>query len=86
MLIGTLGSEIIKCPVDLRDKKVGAMKAITKGHYAPLKKDNNEVWGLACFNSKDLAVSCSDDATLRLWDLNKHEQIHIIRLDLDKNG
>ena len=28
-------------------------------------------------------VTCSDDGTLRIWDLKKHEQLEVIDLDYD---
>jgi len=63
-----MGSEVFEVSIDLNQKKVGQPKVITRGHYSPCRKDNNEVWGLAAFKNKDQYVTVSDDATLRVWD------------------
>ena len=39
------------------------------GHYAP-NYVTNEVWGLSIVDAKSYAT-CSDDGTLRIWDLQK---------------
>jgi len=41
-----------------------------KGHFTPNDLWTNEVWGLDVFKlekNKDLWLSCSDDATLRIY-------------------
>lgn len=58
-----------------------------KGHYTPTRYWTNEVWGLDTFKSnKDLYLSCSDDATLRIYSTKKRRCLKIIRLDVNKLG
>ena len=56
------------------------------GHYAPKKKDNNEVWGLASLHNRNWFVTCSDDGTLRIWDATNDTQLAWIDLTKDKNN
>lgn len=57
-----------------------------RGHYALNSKWTNEVWGLAIFNKDPTKfLSCSDDATVRLYSASKRKAIKILRLDIDKN-
>ena len=51
------------------------------GHFAP-NFVTNEVWGLAMYGEENYITS-SDDGTLRIWDMNKHEQVEVIDLDYD---
>ena len=47
-----------------------------KGHYTPNPMWTNEVWGLAALNCEnDRYLTCSDDATLRLWSSVKRKLI-----------
>jgi len=39
------------------------------GHFSP-NYVTNEVWGLS-LSEEGLYVTCSDDGTLRLWDIEK---------------
>lgn len=55
------------------------------GHYSPNAKWTNEVWGLAIpTENNQQFVTCSDDATIRVWDLQKKEEIASQRLDFDQ--
>lgn len=51
------------------------------GHYAP-NHVTNEVWGLSLYDDSTY-VTCSDDGTLRTWDLNKKKQISVCSLLFD---
>ena len=53
------------------------------GHYAP-NYVTNEVWGLAIYDDR-YYVTCSDDATIRLWDMKKKEQVESVSLNFDSN-
>lgn len=55
------------------------------GHYSKSSRWTNEVWGLFPL-SENRFLSCSDDATLRLWDANLKKSIKILDLNLDKKG
>jgi len=83
LLIGTFSSDILEVPIK---PSVGAPKVIVQGHYAPCKKDNNEIWGLAPFPNKALYVTVSDDATLRVWDTAARKQVKCVKLNLDREG
>lgn len=48
------------------------------GHFAP-NYVTNEVWGLSLYE-RDKYTTCSDDGTLRVWDIEKREQITWIDL------
>lgn len=86
LLIGTYGSEIYQVQFDASKLQCGNPKVITQGHYSPCKKDNNEAWGMASFSKKDIYVTCSDDATLRVWDIASRKQTRLIKLNLDVQG
>ena len=51
-----------------------APQVLVQGHYSPLRKDNNEVWGLIAFPKRDQYVTCSDDGTLRIWNSMTRKQ------------
>lgn len=40
----------------------------------------SEIWGLGTHPSKNICASVSDDATLRLWDLDAHVMLNIRQL------
>jgi WD40 repeat protein len=55
------------------------------GHYSPNAKWTNEVWGLAIPGiDGEHFTTCSDDATVRIWDLEKKEEIASERIDFDE--
>lgn len=49
MYVGTFGSEIWKMAINIAQKKADKPTVLIQGHYAPLKQDNNEAWGLSIF-------------------------------------
>lgn len=62
MYVGTFGSEIWKLDLNIAKKTATNPQVLIHGHYSPLKKDNNEAWGLATFaNKQGLYVTVSDD-------------------------
>jgi len=68
-MIGTFGHEIIKCPIQVQQKKQsGEAEVLIHGHYAPATMLTNEAWGLSVFSNKNLYVTSSDDGTMRIWD------------------
>ena len=58
-----------------------------KGHYTPNPLWTNEVWGLEPLKTEnDRYLTCSDDATLRLYSLKERKLLNMMRLDVDKKG
>ena len=56
-----------------------------KGHYTPNPLWTNEVWGLACLNTdNDRYLTCSDDATLRLYSSKSRKLLNMMELDVHK--
>ena len=86
LLVGTLGSEIFELSIDATKKIVHKSVCHIQGHYSASKRWTNEVWGLAVHTDNTTYVSCSDDATLRVWDLENRCIKKLIRLDEDQNG
>lgn len=90
ILVGTLGSEIyeLKASDSIEEigkgSKVSLGQRLMTGHYAP-NKVTNELWGLALYEGSQI-ITCSDDATLRLWDIKKRTQINTISLLFDKTS
>lgn len=58
---------------------------IMSGHYAPSLKWTNEVWGLDVID-RERVVSVSDDATLRIWNVNTRTIEAVIKLNIDVKG
>jgi hypothetical protein len=55
-----------------------------RGHYSPNPLWTNEVWGLDVFhNDNDKYLTCSDDATLRLYSKSQRRCLTIVKLDWD---
>lgn len=72
MLVGTFGSEIFELEVDSitsQESKVARVSCHMKAHYSPNNTWTNEVWGLYVVG--DLVFTCSDDATVRCWSIEK---------------
>jgi len=96
MLIGTFGSEIYELQTESKDtfnddgiskETTWMAKCLMKGHYTPNPLWTNEVWGLDILHKdKTKYVTCSDDATLRLYSITKRKLLKLMRLDVDKKG
>jgi len=71
---------------EISSTAIKVTNVITSGHYSPCRKDNNEVWGLSIFPNKDLYVSVSDDATLRVWNTKDRKMDTRVALNLDSTG
>ena len=55
-------------------------------HFSNNPKFTNEVWGLTVpLENSSHYITCSDDATLRLWDLDNKEEIACAKLDFDQH-
>ena len=81
LYVGTFGCELAEIPIDLSQKSSQEGTVLSHGHYGP-GKPTNEVWGLCTDpQSPNLVVSCSDDATVRVWDVKAHKQATCIKLD-----
>lgn len=52
------------------------------GHYCP-NYVTNEVWGLGFINEEQY-MTCSDDGTIRVWDMEKHQQVTWADLKFDE--
>lgn len=86
LYVGTNGCELVEVPIDLAAKSAQEGVVLTHGHYAP-GKPTNEVWGLCTDpTAKNLVVTCSDDATIRVWDTKEHKQVACIPLDAPSFG
>jgi microtubule-associated protein-like 6 len=86
MYVGTFGSEIWKMTLNIAKKSATNPQVMIRGHYSPLRKDNNEAWGLAIFPKDGHYVTVSDDSTLRIWDAIKHVQVSWVNLKLGEGG
>jgi len=54
------------------------------GHFTPNPMWTNEVWGLAALNTdNERYITCSDDATLRVYSNLKRKCLGILALDVD---
>jgi WD40 repeat protein len=51
------------------------------GHYSPNNKWTNEVWGLCIDNKSNKFFTCSDDATLRCWDMKTRQMLSVSSLN-----
>jgi len=83
LLTGTYASDIFEFDVNFASKTVGKPRTLVNGHFAPCRKDNNEIWGLSIFPNKEMYISGSDDATLRIWDTKTRKMLKCVRLDID---
>jgi hypothetical protein len=74
MLVGTFGSEIYEFTASsekIESDCTWTIDCRMRGHFTPNPLWTNEVWGLCVCNTEKNAnkyISCSDDATLRLYD------------------
>ena len=75
ILIGTIASEIYEVTSDSeindanKDTQFKFSRKLMSGHYAANAKWTNEVWGLSLMKVGDQFVTCSDDATVRVWNM-----------------
>ena len=51
------------------------------GHFSP-NFVTNEVWGLTLYE-EGTYLTCSDDGTMRMWDIEKKEQLAVVDLKFD---
>lgn len=79
LLVGTFGCEILSVPITIDSKSSGEATVLMHGHYAP-GMPTNEVWGLAAFPNGTRYATCSDDATIRIWDSATRKQVDWIDL------
>lgn len=86
MYCGTMGCEIFEIPVNMERKKIGAPKALLRGHWSIPTMPTTEIWGMAVHPNKKDVVTCSDDGTLRVWDIANKVQKSIVSLVVDANG
>lgn len=55
------------------------------GHFCPNAKWTNEVWGLSMLiENSHHYLTCSDDATLRMWDIDKKQLVAVASLNFDE--
>lgn len=67
------------------DKSFRRCKNIMKCHYSPNNTWTNEVWGLDVY--RNFVVTCSDDATLRVWKLsNKPVLLGCVSVNVGKDN
>lgn len=68
-----------------RSLNVNKVKLIMKGHFTPNPLWTNEVWGL-CIpeNLSNIMLTCSDDSTIRIWDINYHSLAFCVDINRDK--
>lgn len=59
---------------------------LVHGHYAPVINLPNEAWGLVAFPKSNRYATVSDDATLRVWDIETRKQITMLSLEIDLEG
>ena len=54
------------------------------GHYTPIQKWLNEIWGIDILKSDDdKFVSCGDDGTIRMYSIKDRKQIAVGETTLD---
>jgi len=95
LLVGTFGSEIYelfdKDGNDIGESNSWDYKCLMKGHYTPNPLWTNEVWGLDTLKTNrkkfgERYLTCSDDATLRLYSVKSRKLLNMLKLDVDKKG
>lgn len=86
MYIGTMGCEIYEVPVNMAQKKVGAPKALVRGHWSIPAMPTTEIWGMTMHPNMRDVITCSDDGTLRVWDIANKVQKQIVSLVTDEGG
>ena len=86
LAIGTAGCEILLVGINLKSRTFEKPRAIVQGHYAPKKKDTNEVCGLCTIPGSDRYISVGDDATLRVYSADQRCQVHFVDLNRHKDG
>jgi microtubule-associated protein-like 6 len=97
ILVGTFGSEIYELVAKgseikelvAKGKLINAHTEFTYknrmlGHFTPNPMWTNEVWGLAALNKdNERYITCSDDATLRVYSNRQRKCLGILALDVD---
>lgn len=86
LVVGTRGSEVYELNFSMTSKDVSIKNEVTAGHFAPCKKDNNEVWGLGIIPGTDSYVSVGDDGTLRVFNATDKRMERRINLNIDGLG
>jgi len=85
MLVGTILSHVYCIDVDqsTRDEpKLRWDKPVISSHWGDLSKPDGygEIWGVVCHPTKQEIISCSEDATVRRWCIDKNAML--ARLDV----
>ena len=86
LIVGTRGSEVYELNFSMTSNDVSIKNEITAGHFAPCRKDNNEVWGLTTIPGTESYVSVGDDGTLRVFSATDKKMERRINLNLDSSG
>jgi WD40 repeat protein len=86
LYVGTFGSEIWRLNLNLAKKTATNPEVLIQGHFSPLKRDNNEAWGMAVMRNKPQYLTVGDDMTLRIWNYEDHAQVDWVDLKVAENG
>jgi len=86
LIIGTRGSEVYELNFSITSDDISIRNEITAGHFAPCRKDNNEVWGLTFIPGTDSYVSVGDDGTMRVFNASEKRMERRIDLNFDSLG
>ena len=81
LLVGTIGSEIYELSIDPSSKHVENWRFLVQGHSSDRSNRITELRGLSVVSNTKVIVTVSEDAKLRLWDLEQRMQIQVVNLD-----